>query len=604
MHTLDNKNSVIVGWSLAIVYCIASIASSAWLIGVGYEGLVSKVLALLQRPELYNLVTQKYFTTAQYSFLLIAYPILLTLGFMVLYMAWCKRKKSIELLLGLCDYIRDSWDHTRVYWYQKLSKSERIAMWIAMVIIAAKGWFMIHQRVIQYDEAWTYNLFTSKPFYIAFILTNNHPLFLHLSNLFDCIPLLDTLTSYRLPVYIIGLLLAISSFFIFHRLLYKEGAWLSWLVFVFGGVFTSFSLYGRGYILMLFFLVLAIYYVYRIILNASDLNAYILFILSSILGFYSVPSFILPYAILLLTYCVLLGSKDENNFKRWRYMITSVAVTGLVVFLLYLPMIFGLGLGSTLAQGGYSGSEDKFWDVLPRRAEWFGHFITNIPYYGWMVYVILLVVIIVFGIVQYRNRNKVSAIAPTNFLIVLIGLNLLFPLVLIYGFKNYYAERIWSYLAIYFSLGIGLIVGNIYNRLNDKYTKIKRPVLLLFYTIVTLWLAYHSYYNPYIRWNEDQEKVAKEISNQLIETKSENVYSYYAYYDVFLEYYFREQGKDINIVSGDTMSWRYKPLENIRQYDGIIIYSEMDDYQATIQRIGSDYHSLIQGAKGSLWVKN
>ena len=95
----------------------------------------------------------------------------------------------------------DSWIH----FFRLQSRKEKIIFCLVLSAITCRSIFYILNRDLQYDEMWSYNYYTSTPFYFNFFMYNNYPLYELTTHFFHWLPFPQKINM-RLPVLITGML--------------------------------------------------------------------------------------------------------------------------------------------------------------------------------------------------------------------------------------------------------------------------------------------------------------------------------------------------------------------------------------------------------------
>lgn len=131
--------------------------------------------------------------------------------------------------------------------------------WIYIIVVlglyVAYSLFLITYYPVYIDEVLTYNYFTSKGIYTSitqYPFPNNHILFSVITNLFNYLPF-DPLVKLRLPNLFIGSVSSVIMYLLLRKNFNHKVAVLPHLLFSFSYAFTFYSVFARGYMLMIFF---------------------------------------------------------------------------------------------------------------------------------------------------------------------------------------------------------------------------------------------------------------------------------------------------------------------------------------------------------------
>jgi hypothetical protein len=206
-----------------------------------------------------------------------------------------------------------------------------------MVPLLASVYFALVMPV-SYDEAWTFLNFTSNGPLVSvsyYPAPNNHILHSLLTNVSNWLPL-ESLLCMRIPVIFVHLL----NWCIVYAFLKKQFGSRMALVTVsiasmlFMSIYYSFM--SRGYGLLCLFFACAFYAAFRIASKQADRRDWHIYVIASVLGFYTMPSFLYP----LMTMNAFILFSDIRIFGK-------LCVANLFIFiaagLLYLPVIIVSG---------------------------------------------------------------------------------------------------------------------------------------------------------------------------------------------------------------------------------------------------------------------
>lgn len=207
---------------------------------------------------------------------------------------------------------------------------------------------------VSYDEAMTYNLFTSKPFFYAAIFypyPNNHVLHSLITNAFEYIPFTPILFNIRIPAILSNMFTWILVLSFFKRYFSSKAALNAvGLASVFY-MTIYYSFMSRGYAFMVLCVVICFYALFNIISKNNRKKDWFFFGVGAILGLYTIPSFL--YALVTINVLLLIF-----NFRKIQYLIISNIAIGVITLLLYSPII--------LVDGYAALSNNQFVQKIPR----------------------------------------------------------------------------------------------------------------------------------------------------------------------------------------------------------------------------------------------
>ncbi len=214
-----------------------------------------------------------------------------------------------------------------------------------LILPAAASVYYAATLPVNYDEAWTYLTFTTQSPLVSltfYPVPNNHILHSLVTHVTQWIPGFPVLFRLRLSAIAANLCIWVVAY-AFARRFYGEktalgvtGLGAVWFMSVY------YSCMSRGYVYVVLFFVVALFAAYRIVRSGGRMRHWTLFSLCSVLGFFTMPSFLYPY----LTLNVWMLWARREVFRRqflWG-LCTACAVVAL-----YLPVIVVSGVKSLAA---------------------------------------------------------------------------------------------------------------------------------------------------------------------------------------------------------------------------------------------------------------
>ena len=222
--------------------------------------------------------------------------------------------------------------------FSQISYTEYI---ILLVPFIASIYFALNVPV-SYDEAITYNLFTSKPFYFAAIFypyPNNHVLHSLMTSFSDLLPIGDALFRMRIPVILVNIFTWIVALSFFKKFYTSKTAILAVGCCTVFWMTIYYSFMSRGYAMMVMCTVICFYIAFNIIKNGGKRRDWFYYGVFAIIGTYTIPSFLYPLATINLILLIF-------KFKDIKKLIVVNLVIGISVMLLYLPIVLVDGVGA------------------------------------------------------------------------------------------------------------------------------------------------------------------------------------------------------------------------------------------------------------------
>lgn len=285
--------------------------------------------------------------------------------------------------------------------------------WILIIPFFSAVYFACTMPV-SYDEAWTYLQFTSKSplaslcYYPA---PNNHVLHSLITNITRYIPFLGPLLCLRISVIIISVFAWLLCYSFIKKYYSSKISLL--IVGITSMLFMSvyYSYMSRGYGLVLFFFSLSMYTAYTIIYKQDQTKHWILFGLSNVLGFFTMPSFLYPFII--LNTAILLN----NGFRIKKQIVCTIASL-LLAGILYTPILVVNGIDS-ISNNQFVKPISRS-EVIQKLPVFFSHAVGEIT---GIHYVAVLLILVLAGVMLIRNNMR--------FEFRLLVLFLVFPCILL-----------------------------------------------------------------------------------------------------------------------------------------------------------------------------
>jgi hypothetical protein len=353
---------------------------------------------------------------------------------------------------------------------------------IMMIAIGVRLARLFHP--IEYDEAWTFTNYASKPLFIGlsyYDAPNNHlfhTLLVHVAYLLfgnhPCV--------IRLPAFFAGVLLVPASY-VATRILYnKHAALLTAGLVAAWPALVGFSTNARGYTLicLIFMLTLSLA---TYLVRSENPAAWLFFAVLSALGFYTMPVMLYAFGIIitwLFFSIVLQHTKVSRKLLLKRLGITTAIVT-LLTLLFYAPVFIVSGLNSVVSNPSVAAqSSSDFLAQLPGfiRSVWRG-WNSGIP----SVITFLMVIGFLTSLLFHGRLTpyRVPVILPI--VISLVAIFIIHPVVRF--------TRVWLFLLpLYIALACsGLLY--LLKPLDLKIAKFKPIMFAILPLLLSSWLALH-----------------------------------------------------------------------------------------------------------------
>jgi hypothetical protein len=277
--------------------------------------------------------------------------------------------------------------------YRELSGLQKIFLLIVLLSALARQIFLVFYLPPHVDELETYYVFVKEGFIwtnIFYPFPNNHVFFNYFfwlsHQLID-----DPLLAVRIPSVIFYQILLLLVFFGVRRYLKNTEA-------AFGSILLCLSLFpssiygaqGRGYILFSILLLVTVYALFIALENKKwQKQALTIFAVSSALGAYTIPVFLLPFiSMLLLAGPKMFFKPDKVLFGR---LLVSIVMVGIMVGFLYLPIFLFSGIEPVIANKYIQPSQtSNFFDyVTPIASAEILSYLAAVPSKGWLIWLML-----------------------------------------------------------------------------------------------------------------------------------------------------------------------------------------------------------------------
>ncbi|MDJ1472096.1 hypothetical protein [Xanthocytophaga flava] len=262
------------------------------------------------------------------------------------YLIWKKIPPAIQLITDWILSIYNLLQKT----YVKTTDIERIYLLGLCILICISRIYFLTKLPLHVDERFTYLYFVSKGWIVSAVYypgPNNHILFSLLCTIVNFF-LQSPLWVLRLPALLSGIV-ALFGIWVITR--YHFSAFIAIVsvsLLAFSPQVFGYSIQGRGYSLLICWIVLATGCVLSIISarKISRLTS-IIFIISCFLGFYTIPIFLYPFAGLSLY--LMLFFLTQKNMHQLVCLLWMEICIGILVTLVYIPVLLLNGWGAVTA---------------------------------------------------------------------------------------------------------------------------------------------------------------------------------------------------------------------------------------------------------------
>lgn len=364
--------------------------------------------------------------------------------------------RLVSWLKAIWSYVRYPFEAMRITW-KSIDAISKIILIGALVLLAAQSiWYMLYYP-ITHDEAYTISNFSMNGPLVAatfYPYPNNHILFSIVSYAFGLLPI-NYAVAYRLPSLLSMLLCCLALFKLFRHIVKDVIAALAVLIFVSSIPVVLFSFMARGYSFLLLFSTGSLLCLINI-LTADRKRYWTYFTLFSILGLYTVPSYMYAYgSMVLITFLYWLFNKRIFLFRNF---FKSAVICTAVTLLLYLPVIVSSGGWGNFHQLLYLGYEKlgvvTWHDIINFIRKTYDY-----SYYGKPVVAFLAVIIITLvSILLFSKISKHATTIKVKWLFYISVFGCYIPLLAFFMQRTFIAQRIFLNLVVFVLLLLLLFI--------------------------------------------------------------------------------------------------------------------------------------------------
>ncbi|MCH2046011.1 MAG: hypothetical protein MK212_17990 [Saprospiraceae bacterium] len=544
------------------IFCLGN-AILFW--SLDYEIFTNYILKISNKPDWKTYFQSAVFPAARYQYLPLTFGSLGILTTLVSIKLWNK-------LANYAQSIHQFWIKAfRFVQTQRQSANslEKKVFYLLLFLFLTRTCYNIQTIPITYDEAWTYNHFISKGFIMSGLSpNNNHILYTILSVFTDYLPLPSTWT-----LRLVALVSGTVSFYIFYWMSKKIFNWrISLLMlgyFSFSPSITFFSVYARGYGLLILGNLITLWAVFRLLKGYQTRATWSVYLLGNWIGFYGCLAYVYSFIPLLFTFGTFALLSKRFQLIRQAFVYNLILLG--ILSILYLPLLVTNG-GSFLIQAAQAPSANavsitaaSFWTYTGRLADWW------LTGQSWHLYPYILGFIGLLGIITYRLRKDSKSL----FIGFSVIFYLLFPALLYLYTKTWTSYRIWCFQSIYLCLGLGLCMNSLPKILVKKGFYLG---LILMFSLGFLGSQWHYF----THWSRHLDHEAKKLAVFLLNEEATECYTFSNYDKPLLKYYLLHNQINLNV---------YMPFENSKDYRDFskrayqTVLWDKDEYQANQKEI-------------------
>jgi hypothetical protein len=339
-------------WHLSLALLVTTPAvCTLWIFYHSYETFTAQVFGSYQQPDKLEKFRAALLTPERFTLLRICTGLLTGICLLLCIFFWNRYQLVSALWLSVKSYLLQKWVQVRVF-QQGLSDAESYTVLFLFAAVLISRLYFLFRVPFHIDERFTYLYFVSKGLGVSMAYypnPNNHLFFTLICNLaafFTDNPWLVM----KLPALLLGFVLVVVYWAIVRSYFGAIVAILATVLFAFNGSVWYYGLQGRGYSLLMICLLIAIRSLFSILENKEiPLSSFIWLWLSSVLGFYTIPVFIYPFAGMMLFGS--LYSISHTHYFAFRNLCLCAIITAISTFILYLPVFVFNGWNAISGNG-------------------------------------------------------------------------------------------------------------------------------------------------------------------------------------------------------------------------------------------------------------
>jgi len=420
---------------------------------------------------------------------------------------------------------------------------------------------------VSLDEAATFLLFTNTNIIesaTTYPAPNNHILHSIITNFTKHLPYLTDLFKLRISSIVINLLSLLVLYKFTTKHFNKKMALA--VVAITSMLFMTmyYSYMSRGYALVNLFFIISLFCVFNLIKGENTLKNWSVFIISSVLGFYTMPSFLYPF--LTLNF-FMLSCLNKSILKQ----MVANSIIALVVVILYFPIVFYEGLDA-LTNNPYV-KPIGFLSTIKSLPKFSLLTIQEITGIRWFVMLGLLL------IVAYKLRNVADKTTKRFALVFLFAPFVLLSIHCVIPFP-----RVFCYYSFVIVILICLAFNSQINKLN--YSALL-PILLLMQAALLLNFErqIYAYENKDAAINITCDTIIKKIIGNKKYLFDESLLIYNLKFELITKGYKNYEIKEVNVdLNADTIS----------NFDYIIIKKERNTTKFKKPFFVTEYYSVYK----------
>lgn len=571
-----------------ILFLFSAIGGAIYILRLEYDSLIAAVVAALHKNGLEEKLRNQVFTRNRFI-------LLQRISWLVFILApfcfWLAVRYKV-LITGYCKFVVSSvWQSLKFIrrGFQNNTPLQNRWVYTLMAIIAIFFIFRIITSFLNYDEMWSYNYYTASPFYYSFFTYSSYPLFELTTHFFKWLPF-----SMKINLRLSSFLFGMASCFVLYACLRKYFrshfiAMAGLAAFAFVPFTIVYSSVARGPVHELFFAIAGLFSFLFWLENTQRKKYLVMYVLAAVLGVYSLSTHI-------LFLLFLLGIGMATLIKTNRPAVVLFFKTNLLIiagiFILYAPLFLTTGF--------------SVFESLVK---------SKTSYYNTIIMLPLVIKNILAAYISGYIAVNMIALAAAILILLYVKNKLPANQQLIFKII------VWMPVAVIFFY---LITSLPYPGRSVAFCLLDIPLVTCFFAQAAMpWFNKNSirkkgiaisaiglalFTNGYFYLPAFTiDKNVAIVSSLLIEKKITSCYdnssysTHFFYYYPGIEYYYRQENKNIELTLSAKNSMRYKPLLESDVYDCIVY-----DFGAADSTRVHTFHELYRDPTGKfkIYIRN
>ncbi len=517
-----------------ILFLISMLLLMGFILVTTYEDFTSELLTLYSKQDKIVEFRTSYLTKEVFLY----FRILTTVSLLLLVYINLKLSIVSEFavlkIVSFCASIKKFFNYL-LEQYTMFSFVEKAIFFTVIILLSIVKIYFMSRFCLNVDEISSYLFFVKRGFWVSasyYPSPNNHifySILVWLSQPFFS----DPYYLIKTPSFIIGILTAASLMLFLTKYFNFLSSVLGTLIFSFATHYFLYSISGRGYALMTSFAIVTTFLTIEILSGKNEKFIWVMYVIASILGFYTMIIFLYPFVTLSLVLFIYYIQQRKYAFLKTFIYYNLLIVLG--VLLLYTPVFLISGVSAITSNPWMIHLEwNDYFTALPGFIE--GAFIQIIDIDHKATFVGLVVIIVALAILWKTKKRYWFWVIVAFFTvpIILMTIQRLQP----YG-------RVWTYLIFPFSMCMLFIIDYLFS-LVPKY----KNLLLIFssfFVFISSIVHFYTISNNGAGLYDDVTRISAYIASE----KKATIYTNDDSYNLFIRFEGSKIGKEIFPLMGN-----------------------------------------------------